>query len=138
MKVCGKCKELLNDTEFHKCRLIADGLQIQCKKCRAEYQRSYRKTNAGKERDKKWNSSDGARLTYIRYKESHPIVKAAHQAIKNEIRSGRMSRGKCVACGDPNKAQAHHDNYAFPLVVRWLCPSCHSKWHKENGEGKNA
>lgn len=31
---------------------------------------------------------------------------------------------------------AHHDDYAFPLVVRWLCIPCHMDWHLEHGPAK--
>ena len=137
MKDCGACKKYLSSDSFHKCSAMADGLQIQCKACRAEYQRKYRTSNKGIDRDKRWNSSEGARQAYIRYKNSHPIIKAAHQAVKNEIRSGRLPKMPCEECGK-TKAQSHHDDYAFVLQVRWLCPGCHNRWHKKNGPGLNA
>lgn len=28
--------------------------------------------------------------------------------------------------------QAHHDNYNYPLKVRWLCQFHHHEWHKTN------
>lgn len=137
MKLCGGCKKRLDFSMFNKCSSMSDGLQVQCKSCRAEYQRKYRKTKAGKKRDKKWNSSEGAKKAYIRYKNANPKIKAAHQAIKNEIRSGRMKKQPCSECNNSH-AVSHHDDYAYPLVVRWLCPGCHNKWHKENGEGLNS
>ncbi len=35
----------------------------------------------------------------------------------------------CEACGRED-AQRHHDDYAKPLEVRWLCPPCHAKEHR--------
>ena len=136
MKKCGSCKQILDDDAFHRCRMMADGLQIQCKDCRKEYQKQYRETAKGKQVMRQWNASSGAKQAYKRYKKSKPKVKAAHQVIKNEIRSGRMTKQPCSECGNKH-AISHHDDYAFALQVRWLCPGCHNKWHKENGEGKN-
>jgi ribosomal protein S27AE len=44
----------------------------------------------------------------------------------------------CEKCNTPSRLSAHHDDYDHPLIVRWLCPKCHKRWHMENGEGKNA
>lgn len=115
---------------------MADGLQIQCKVCRSEYQKKYRETKEGKDRDARWNASNGARDCYVKYKNANKLKKSAHQVIKNEIRSGRMIKECCSECGS-QKAVSHHDDYNYPLVVRWLCAKCHSKWHKINGPGLN-
>lgn len=44
-----------------------------------------------------------------------------------------QSRGKliaqpCEGCGA--KAEKHHDDYAKPLQVRWLCRRCHLAEHR--------
>ncbi len=36
---------------------------------------------------------------------------------------------KCEVCGVKCKPDAHHDDYAKPFSVRWLCRSCHMKRH---------
>ena len=51
-------------------------------------------------------------------------------------REGRLQMQPCEACGEP-KAEAHHDDYAEPLQVRWLCRSCHRGWHAQHGPGLN-
>ena len=137
MKRCNSCKEIKEQTEFHKCSSVADGLQHQCKSCRKSYQSAYRKTEKGRARDARYNSSLKARENYKKYKDKHPKIKTAHQVIKNEIRSGRLLKQSCESCG-AKVAQCHHDNYDNPLDIRWLCDSCHRVWHKENGLGLNA
>lgn len=47
----------------------------------------------------------------------------------------------CENCGrartNSHSIVAHHDDYARPLEVRWLCASCHQCWHVINGPGAN-
>jgi hypothetical protein len=70
----------------------------------------------------------------------NPIKRGASQIVGNAVRDGKLFKPDlCESCkSKPNRLHGHHDDYAFPLVVRWLCPGCHNKWHKENGSGKNA
>lgn len=60
----------------------------------------------------------------------------AHNAVSNALRDGKMVRGeRCESCGALENLHGHHDNYNYPLKVRWLCAHCHCNWHKRNGEG---
>lgn len=52
----------------------------------------------------------------------------AAQAVTNALKLGRLVRQPCEVCGDVN-AQAHHDDYAKPLQVRWLCWTDHLARH---------
>lgn len=41
----------------------------------------------------------------------------------------------CSQCGKPTKGHGlhgHHDDYEFPLTVRWLCSQCHIRYHREH------
>jgi hypothetical protein len=54
-------------------------------------------------------------------------------ALRTAIRAGRIERpATCSECGFAGRTHGHHDDYAKPLVVRWLCPKCHQYWHKHN------
>lgn len=47
------------------------------------------------------------------------------------IKRGKLQRGLCEGCG-AEKVEMHHDDYSKPLVVRWLCRSCHLYEHSRN------
>jgi len=49
----------------------------------------------------------------------YPDRYKARTAVGNAIANGKLERKPCEICGE--KAQAHHENYAEPLNVRWLC-----------------
>jgi hypothetical protein len=65
------------------------------------------------------------------------LKRAARVAVWNAIRLGKLAKGPCEqadsSCSGP--AQAHHDDYTQPLVVRWLCRSHHARTHR--GESRN-
>lgn len=55
----------------------------------------------------------------------------ARGKIKHLCRVGKVTRGSCEKCGEPN-AHAHHEDYSKPLDVRWLCSKCHGLEHRSN------
>ncbi len=61
----------------------------------------------------------------------------ARQAAQNAIRDGILIRGNCLVCDEPN-GEAHHENYADPLNVTWLCPQCHQRRHYDLKNGRGA
>lgn len=157
-KECFKCGETKPLSSFYKHKQMADGHVNKCKECnkkdvRGNYRdnidhykaydrgramephrvlarEAYQSTPEGKKSIKK--SKD-------RWLKNNPIKRLANILVGNAVRDGRLSKPKaCEQCkSEPNRLHGHHDNYAFPLVVRWLCPGCHNKWHKENGPGIN-
>lgn len=158
-KKCFKCGDVKPLSAFYKHKMMADGHVNKCKECnkrdvrenrakridyytkyekkramlphRVEARKNYSKTPAGKESIKKSTS---------RWKSKNPIKSLANIIVNNAVRGGKLIKPcKCESCGNVSKIiHGHHDDYALPLSVRWLCPACHNKWHKENGEGLNA
>lgn len=53
------------------------------------------------------------------------------------IASGKLVRQPCEVCGKRDSV-AHHDDYAQPLDIRWLCRSHHKQHHLKFGPGLNA
>ena len=65
----------------------------------------------------------------------------AHNLVLRAVAKGVLvNPGRCETCGGSppprrdggSSIEAHHDDYNFPLRVRWLCKSCHARWHKAN------
>lgn len=51
------------------------------------------------------------------------------------LRKGILERKPCWECGN-EKTEMHHDDYRFPLSVKWLCRLCHAKLHKDHRDKK--
>lgn len=61
----------------------------------------------------------------------------AHKIVGNALRDNKLERLPCEVCGTTTRVHGHHDDYAKPLDVRWLCAAHHRQWHMANGEAKN-
>lgn len=157
MKPCIKCKNVKPLEMFYKHKQMSDGHVNKCKECTkedvrenrrkkidyyTEYEKSramlphrvkcrseYQKTEAGQEAIKR---------AHEKYVSNNPQKRRAHVLLGNAVRDGRVTkRYSCEECGAGGRIHGHHDDYSKPLEVRWLCPSCHKKWHDENGDALN-
>jgi len=158
-KTCFKCGEEKYLSAFYKHKMMADGRVNKCIECNKrdnrenrasniEYYREYDKNRGMKEhrvkaRDEYAKTPEGHaayKRAHEKYSRNNPIKKGASTIVGNAVRDGKLEKpDSCEKCGSkPSRLHGHHDDYAFPLSVRWLCPGCHSQWHKKNGEGKNA
>ena len=157
-KKCFKCGEIKPLPAFYKHKQMADGRVNKCKDCnKADVRKNYRanidhykeyeKGRANlphrvEARDRYAQTSDG-KMAHSRgsqaWAKRNAIKKGASTMVGNAVRDGKLVKpDKCSKCGNtPARLHGHHDDYAFPLEVRWLCPGCHTKWHRENGEALN-
>lgn len=60
---------------------------------------------------------------------------AAYRVCQSALKAGRLRPPKkCQRCHQPKRrVHAHHDDYARPLDVQWLCSVCHQTRHAEIG-----
>jgi len=148
-KQCKKCLQVKNVEEFYRHPRMADGRLNKCKDCARADVTENRKKNADyyKNYDRlRWDSggsrgvaSDEAqRKASQKWARSHRAVRHAHAVVQYAERSGELSRPEvCEACRKRVPVEAHHEDYAKPLDVRWLCKKCHAKtWRKERQEMK--
>jgi hypothetical protein len=100
-----------------------------------ERNQEYRDNNRDKSRAwtakacKKWREKHGAEY-YREYRTREGEIKrhAARVRVYDAIQRGTLIRpDHCTLCGKPCKPHAHHDDYAKPLEVIWLCSPCHKQ-----------
>lgn len=138
-KQCFKCQAIRPLEGFYKHPRMADGRVNKCKECN---KRDVRENRVSKvEYYREYDRKRGCRLPYAatkEYRKKNPIKYAAHILIGTHIKLGKIEKKPCEVCGTIDKIHAHHDDYAYPLDVRWLCAAHHRQWHIANGEAKNA
>lgn len=59
-----------------------------------------------------------------------PEKRRAHEAVRQALLKGILVKGVCQDCGSADHVDAHHDNYARPLEVTWLCRRHHMARHR--------
>lgn len=152
MKVCKKCHQSKELTEFYQKPKMADGHLNACITCvkayekqrrlliadrllayekarsnlphRVQARKAYVQTDAGKQAKQRAMNA---------YRARQPMRTAAHRIFRNAIKYGKVQKGtECSECGSTLKIEGHHDNYLEPLNVRWLCEVCHKQWHRHN------
>jgi len=81
---------------------------------RADKQREYRETT---------------RSPVVEDPEVRRMREQARGTARRAVKAGLLIRQPCEVCG--RAAHMHHDDYAKPLEVRWLCPAHHRQFHDE-------
>jgi len=134
-KVCFKCGEEKPLGEYYAHPQMRDGHLNKCKDCTKKDVRQHRLENPERVR-----AYDAARsrlphrkaareAAFERFRKEHPEKNAAHIAVGNAVRDGRLKKLPCAFCGTPEPVEAHHHDYSKPLDVTWLCKPCHRRFH---------
>lgn len=134
-KVCFKCKEQKDLSEFYAQPRMADGHLNKCKTCtRADVRENRRNSPRAREYDRRRFKEDPKRRAYImrRSKErmlEHPEKYRCHYALANAVRDGRIKKpGKCSRCNEKaGRIEGHHKDHSKPFEVIWLCTLCHRR-----------
>lgn len=157
MKKCFKCGHEKEIDEFYRHPRMSDGHIGKCKDCaRADgkanrdadpekyrrYDRYRYRRDYEKRREVCGSSSKNNPLATLEHKrkwrDRNRDKIAAHTAVGNAIRDGRLVPLPCERCGTTAFIHAHHEDYSRPLDVTWLCSKCHGLRHAEiNEERRN-
>lgn len=128
-KTCIQCGAEKPAEEFYHSPRMADGRMGTCKPCHSERCKIRLKKLA---KDPIWTEKFrlNARLRERNYR---PLKMREIKARKLAEYAHRMGRLKppeaCEECGSAVRLDKHHPSYDAPLVVRWLCRSCHLRLH---------
>lgn len=150
MKTCFKCGVCKPLSEYYKHAQMADGHLNKCKTCAKADANKHRADNLEtvKAYDRSRSSLShrvAARSAYAetdayktshakslqRYRENNPEKHAAHTAVGNAVRDGRLV--PWPVCAVPECScipEAHHPDYSRPLDVVWLCDLHHKGAHQ--------
>lgn len=129
----------MSDGHVNKCKTCNKKDNTKNRKDKLEYYTAYEKKRAMlphrvKKRKEYAQSENGKKIInnlHRKWVERNPKQAKANWSVSNAIRDGKIVKGPCEICGN-TLAQAHHDDYNFPLKVRWLCTKHHNEWHKHN------
>jgi len=153
---CSKCGVEKPAAEFGTApfHLKRNGLRSQCMACEYELCQKWRDENRGRwlesvatnrsknrEREKeKSRASYYRRVPQVleqnkRYEKANPEKVRAHKLVTLAVKRGDLIKpSTCSKCGVEEKLDAHHENYLWPLKVKWLCHPCHKTLHKNRKE----
>lgn len=149
MKKCFKCNKSKPLGEFYPHSEMKDGHFNKCKDCT---KRDVRERELIKSQDPSWVAAERERN---RIKQAHyrklGLAKDTSNARKHAWRKRNPVKSKAhgaaarafkklilkapINCQGCNKRQwdvKHHPDYSQPLLVWWLCHSCHGKAHRKD------
>ncbi len=141
MKTCKGCGAQKPLSEFYasvpRCKECHKAAVKAARERKADYYKAYdraranrpdrvaaRKVYAGTDQGKERQRA-GAEA----WRKRNPEKRAAHVALGNAVRDGRVVKKPCEQCGTEKGVHGHHKDYSKPLEVRWLCYQCHFDHH---------
>lgn len=138
---CGRCKEFLPADRFYKTKRTILGLTSECRKCHSRTSIKSRDKDRARDANREYMRRARDRSpTVFREREKANSRKRprderwrARYELNLAVHRGDLARpDRCEVCGGQVRVTAHHDDYAKPLEVRWLCYECHGKQHRNN------
>lgn len=117
--------------KFYKHPRTKDGRLNKCKECAKKDARENRLLRIDYYRE--YDRKRGSRIENAKH---DSIKNSAHLKVSRAIKLGLLKRPEsCESCEEIKPLHAHHDDYAKPLSVMFLCAACHKARHKEIGWG---
>ena len=153
IKRCSSCKTGKPMDSFHRDRSTRDGRQGYCKTCRKEryslfmrdprYGTARRESRRAGAKRRNGERPEMDRRCSREYRARHPDRTRARDKLHNAVEYGSLVKpNTCSCCNRPTpkqKPHGHHEDYAKPFEVEWLCSGCHYARTVElraKGEGK--
>lgn len=133
-KICCICKLRKPALDFYRrtTRFSKDGLASSCKNCHRDYMRVRIRSGT---RDKISHAA-----TQAAWRARNLERERAHAAVKMALKKGVLIKPKyCAECRAVDvPIEAHHEDYAKPLDIVWLCEVCHGFRHRNGRRGRKS
>ena len=124
MKTCTKCNETKPLDEFHRNAGSPDGRRANCQVCQNAQSMAFYHDNP----EVKARVIAAATQRNL----DNPMECRARQILNSAVRYGKITKpDTCSKCGAGGMIHGHHEDYAQPLDVIWVCPTCHGRIHSE-------
>jgi hypothetical protein len=136
-KRCNRCGVVKLYEDFYRYAPAKDGLQRVCKPCHIEANRRSALRHPETRAAAAARRPREARLARsYAWKAANRDKVRAHDKVLKALRSGKLTRpDRCERCGDEERQiVAHHEDFARPLDVVWLCVPCHCQRLLERAE----
>lgn len=96
-------------------------IYYMCRSCNTERCKKYRETEKGR---KIVYRNVYASISRNRAKQNARLL------LNWYVKVGKIIKPKSCACGQL-KVEGHHEDHAKPLMVKWLCRTCHANLHRK-------
>lgn len=138
--ICRNCKTSKSIDLFYTSNIsLKKGLGT-CIQCKKEYQLRYALLNKEKIRLRNLARRDRMPprvrqrkkpIEQIRaYKAANKHKLSCRNTVQKALNRGKLKRLPCQVCGH-SKTEAHHNDYAKPYDITWLCRKHHCELHRK-------
>lgn len=132
-KKCGKCNKVLPLTNefFSKDKYAKSGFMSQCKECRKEYNKNYRRLNQENlrayEKSRSKRKEKNTKRSKIKIMKDNPL-QITYNSVHQYIKRHKDKPKYCMICNEKKSLQLaciDHKYTKNPIDYLWLCQSCH-------------
>jgi hypothetical protein len=119
----------IKPTKKLKRKTVVNGVRILCGRSNCENTDNFLSNG--------WCKSCAAAYQRERLKYHDLAPRSEEQTIRHRVRAltrsyikaGKLIKGACEVCRTNDDIEAHHDDYAKPMDIRWLCRKHHREHH---------
>lgn len=105
---------------------------VRCEVCRTKFKAAHLSRRFCSPKCRVEAQATGRR----RFRRTISKARSAQSLVRYHLQAGNLVKpGCCQECGASRKIEAAHYDYDQPLLVRWLCRSCHVRWDKREPKG---
>lgn len=138
---CGRCGDFYPKDGFYRNNRTVLGIKNECRACHNRTSIRSRNIDAKREMNRE-HMRRAKQRDPEKFRERARVAarnrpdtpqRRARYLLNSAVSAGAIQRpDRCEICGRADlRIEGHHDDYARPLEVRWLCSECHGIQHRK-------